>query len=271
MPKTIIVSDRVIVKILILSVLVFGLVSCNTSHKDKKIPFTTDSELARKLYFEADELFEKVYISEAVAHLEEALAEDPDFFMAAYGLATHYMFFEDNRDFLKYAAQAIRSDITLSKGENLLKTALQKLMVDQNADVTDLGRELVKLYPDDPYAYFHLTFFQQITEDYQGQVENLLKAAEIKEDPANVLNTLGYTYMAMEQFNEAAEAFDKYIELKPDEPNPYDSKGDYYMAVEEYGKAYDSFMKAVDIDSTWTESLQKAKQAHTMINSPEKE
>jgi tetratricopeptide (TPR) repeat protein len=264
-------KNLVLVKMLILSVLVSGMFSCCTSHKDKKIPVTTDSELARKLYFEADALFEKVYISEAVAQLEEALAVDPDFFMAAYGLATYYMFLEDNSDFLKYAAQAIRSDITLSKGENLLKGALQKLMVDQNADVTELGRELVKFYPDDPYAYFHFTFFQQITEDYQGQVENLLKAAEIKEDPANVLNTLGYTYMAMEQFKEAAEVFDRYIELKPDEPNPYDSKGDYYMAVEEYGKAYDSFMKAVDIDSTWTGSLQKATKARAMTNSSEKE
>lgn len=262
-------KNLVPVKMLILSVLGFWIFSCGTSYKNEKIPVTTDSESALKLYIEADELFEKVYISEAVAHLEEALAEDPDFFMAAYGLATHFMFFEDNSDFLKYAAQAIRSDITLSRGENLLKDALQKLMVDQNADVTHFGKDLVKLYPDDPYAYFHLTFFQQIIEDYQGQVDNLMKAAKLKEDPANVFNTLGYTYMAMEKFEEAAEAFDKYIELKPDEPNPYDSKGDYYMAVEEYGKADDSFMKAFELDSTWTGSLQKANKARILINSTE--
>jgi tetratricopeptide (TPR) repeat protein len=265
------VEIRIIVKMLILSVLVFGVVSCTTSVKDEKIPVTTESESARLLYLKADALFEKVYISEAVTLLEGALAKDPDFFMAAYGLATHYMFFEDNRDFLKYAAQAIQSEIILSKGENLLKAALQKLLEDQNADVTEFGKELVKLYPNDPYAYFHLTFFQQITEDYQGQVETLLKAAEIKKDPANILNTLGYTYMAMEQFDEAAEALDKYIELKPDDPNPYDSKGDYYMAVEEYGKAYESFMKAFEIDSTWTGSFRKAKRAGALINSPKEE
>ena len=264
---TSIMKNREIVKMLILSFLALWVISCATSVKDEKIPFTTGSERARLLYHRADALFEKVYISEAVALLEEALEEDPDFFMAAYGLATHYMFFEDNRDFLKYAAQAIQSEISLSKGENLLKAALHELLEDQNKDVTEFGKELVKLYPDDPDAYFHLTFFKQITGDYQGQVETLLKAAEIIDDPSNIYNTLGYTYMDMERFDEAAEALDKYIELKPDEPNPYDSKGDYYMAVEEYGKAYESFMKAVGIDSTWTGSLRKANKARAMIKS----
>jgi tetratricopeptide (TPR) repeat protein len=152
-------KNRVFVKMMILSVLVLWMISCITSVKDEKIPVSTESENARLLYLRADTLFEKVYISEAVALLEDALAEDP----------------------------------------------------------------------------------------------------------VNILNTLGYTYMAMEQFEEAAKALDKYIELKPDDPNPYDSKGDYYMAVEEYGKAYESFMKAVKIDSTWTGSLQKANRARAMI------
>jgi tetratricopeptide (TPR) repeat protein len=153
----------------------------------------------------------------------------------------------------------------------LAMVSCNKSVKDQNADVTESGKELVKLYPNDPDAYFHLAFFQQIIEDYQGQVETLLKAAEIKEDPAYVYNSLGYTYMAMGQFDDAAKALDKYLGLKPEEPNPYDSKGDYYMAVEEYGKAYESFMKAVEIDSTWTGSLRKAKKASAMINSPKRD
>jgi hypothetical protein len=37
------------------------------------------------------------------------------------------------------------------------------------------------------------------------------------------------------------------------------------MAIEEYGKAYESYMKAVEIDSTWTGSLRKAKKASALI------
>jgi hypothetical protein len=58
--------------------------------------------------------------------------------------------------------------------------------------------ESARLLFDKTNAYFHLAFFQQIIEDYQGQVVTLLKNAEIKEDPANVYNSLGNTYMAGE-------------------------------------------------------------------------
>lgn len=261
----IIMRSRIFVNRLMFPVLVLWLFSCSNSVKNEKIPLSTVSEDARVLYLRADALFEKVYITEAIDFLEEALEEDPDFFMAAYGLATHYMFLEDNGEFLKYATQAVRSETTLSKGENLLKTALKTLLEDQQADVTEYGKELVKLYPHDPDAYSHLTFFQQITGDYQGQVKTLLKALEIKDDPANIYNTLGYTYMALEQYDKAAAALDKYIQLNPDDPNPYDSKGDYYMEVNEYGKAYDSFMEAVKMDSTWTGSLRKANKASAMM------
>jgi Tfp pilus assembly protein PilF len=262
---------RVIVKMLILSVLVVLVVSCTTSEKEEKIPVTTESESARMLYDKADAFFEKVYIPQAVDLLEGALAEDPNFFMAAYGLATHHIYQEDKGAFIKYSEQAVQSELSLSKGEELLKAALQKLLVDQNANVTESGKELIKLYPNDPDAYFHLAFFQERIGDYQGHVETLLKAAEIKEDPANIFNSLGYSYMDMEQFNEAEKALDKYLELKPEEPNPYDSKGDYYMAIEEYGKAYESYMKAFEIDSTWTGSLRKARRASAFINSLKKE
>ncbi|KPL21232.1 MAG: hypothetical protein AMS23_09605 [Bacteroides sp. SM1_62] len=264
-------KNQGIVKMLIFTVLALWVAACNPSVKDEKIPVTTESESARLLYDRADALFEKVYIPQAVDLLEGALAEDPNFFMAAYDLATHHMYFEDKKAFKKYAERAVQSEIKLSRGEDLLKEALQKLLEDQKADVTETGRELVKLYPNDSEAYFPLSFFQQIIGDHQGQAETLWKAAEIKEDPANVFNMLGYTYMAMGQFDDAAEALDKYRALKPEEPNPYDSKGDYYMAIEEYGKAYESFMKAVEIDSTWTGSLRKANKARAMIKTNNKE
>ncbi len=63
--------------------------------------------------------------------------------------------------------------------------------------------------------------------------------------------------MALEQYEKAEEALDKYIQLKPDDPNPYDSKGDYYMAVE--------------IDSTRTGSLRKARRARALIKSDKEE
>ena len=73
------VIKQVNIEMLILSFLVLWGVSCTTSVKDEEIPVTTESESARLLYLRADALFEKVYISEAVTLLEEALLEVPNF------------------------------------------------------------------------------------------------------------------------------------------------------------------------------------------------
>jgi tetratricopeptide (TPR) repeat protein len=191
--------------------------------------------------------------------------------MAAYGLATHHIYEQNRDEFQKYAQKAVQSAYALSRGEILLREALEKLLVDQAADVTEIGRELIKGYPDDPEAYFHLAFFQEIIRDYTGQLETLLKALEVSEDPANIHNSLGYTYLDLGRFEEAAAAFDRYIELRRDEPNPYDSKGDYYMAVEEYDRAYHSYMKAYEMDSSWTGSLRKANRARAMLKTTMKE
>ena len=148
--------------------------TCNPS-RGKKIPVTTESEIARTMYLEAGKYFEKVYISQAVELLERALDEDPAFFMAAYGLATHHLFAEEKGEFLTYAEQALHSNLPLSTGETLLKAALQMLYKDQQADVAEYGKELVRRYPYDPDAYFHLSFFQEISGDRTGQIETLLK------------------------------------------------------------------------------------------------
>ena len=99
---------------MIVSVLAFWIVSCSTSVRDKNIPVTTDSESARLLYDKADAFFEKVYIPQAVDLLKGALAEDPDFFMAAYGLATHHIYTEDKGVFIKYACISFMQSSSLS-------------------------------------------------------------------------------------------------------------------------------------------------------------
>ena len=91
----------------IITLLVFLLVSwgisCNISVRDEKIPVTTESKNARSLYESALEFYEKVYIPQAMDLFEGALAEDPDFFMAAYYLATYNLYFERDEEFARYA------------------------------------------------------------------------------------------------------------------------------------------------------------------------
>jgi len=246
-------------------IILFLVPLCTQEVKETKIPVTTESESALALYKEGITAGEQVYLDKALDLFNQALADDPDFFMAGYTLATYYLYLGNNEEFQKVAEQALKSKAELSEGEELMKTMLGMWVADPKADATETGKKLVEMYPEDYQAYNQLAFSQIIINDFAGEVETFKKALEVTENQAPIYNVLGYAYMELEQYEEAESVLDKYIEMEPNLPNPYDSKGDYFMKVEEYGKAYESYMKAYEIDSLW--SYTKAMNAKALHDS----
>jgi len=240
-------------------VLALGLLSYSQSAKKDKMPVTTSSKTALATYNEALKTFEDVAIEKGIELLQKSLTDDPDFFMANYYLA--FMNLGNKEKLNQYGNAAVNCKAKLSEAEKLLKSTMEKFIAKKDADVTDIGKKLVEMYPKDVFAYYLLFNFQAIAGDKVGSHETLLKALEITQNPAPVYNMLGYSYMSLNQNDKAEAAFDKYIELAPDNPNVYDSKGDYYMNIQDYGKAYDTYMKAYALDTQWgLKKAQKAKQ-----------
>ncbi len=237
-----------------------GLLSYSQEAKDK-MPITTSSKTALSSFTEALKCFDDVRLPQGRDLLMKSLKDDPDFFLANYELSLYYRWFDSHEKFKGYADAAINSKSKLSPAEELLKSAIIKLKDKQNADVTDIGKKLVEMYPKDVYAYNILFYFQSFIRDSIGAVETLNKALKIAENPAPIYNQLGYGYMELKQNDKAEAAFNKYIELAPKNPNVFDSKGDYYMVIKDYGKAYETFMKAYALDTAWGyKKAQKAKQ-----------
>ncbi len=234
-----------------------GIVSYSQTAVTDKIPVTANSNEALESYNQAMKYFDYVNFQKGFDFLEQSLNEDPDFFMANLRLALYNM--SDTDMFNEHAAAAINCEEKLSEAEELLKGALMQLTDNQQIDVTDVGRQLVEMYPGDDNAYYFLSFFQSLIKDANGSLGTLSKLLTKTNNPAPVHNMLGYVYMQLNQGDKAEAAFDKYIELQPENPNVYDSKGDYYMFVKNYNKAYDSFMKAYNIDTTF--SYKKAMEA----------
>ncbi len=174
---------------------------------------------------------------------------DPDFFMVNYMLAFTYR--DSTEQFNTYANAAVNCKAKLSKAEELLKSTIQKFTEKKDADVTEIGRKLVAMYPKDVWAYYFLNSFQITVGDKKGSEETLKSALKITENPAPIYNLLGYAYMQVNQNNEAEAAFNKYIELAPKNPNIYDSKGDFYMNIKDYNKAYETYMMAYALDTAW--------------------
>lgn len=240
---------------------------CTEKVKEEKIPVTTSSEKASELYAEALDAAWDFNLAKANELFASAIEEDPDFFLPYYQMATYDLYSGDIENFRENAGKAVAIEVKLSPGEELLKEALGKWLEDPKADLTETGKKLVVIYPNDEEAYSFLAFSQYIAGNYEGQVETYLKVIEIAEHKALFYNILGYAYLNLEKFEEAEDAFDTYIEMDPGHPNPWDSKGDYYMAVEDYEKATENFMKAYEIDTTWKVSYNKALKAKAMLDS----
>jgi tetratricopeptide (TPR) repeat protein len=232
----------------------------------KLIPVTTNSESALSFYNQAMKYFDQVNLKQALETFKKALNSDPDFFMANYQLAFYYLLNKDAGNFNEYANAAINCKAKLSDAEKLLKDALASVHQGQ-IDVTDKGKKLVDMYPDDPSSYNNLVYFQSLSGDSTGMVETLNKAIKIASNPATFYNQLGYAYLTLKQNDKAEEAFNKYIELEPKNPNVYDSKGDFFMYTKKFDKAYESYMIANSMDPSF--SLDKAELAKQLYERTE--
>ena len=237
----------VLLQILLLSVqLIYSQQS-----KENLIPVTANSKSSLSLYKQAKKYYDDVNLNKAIETFGLALKQDPDFFMVNYQLAFYYLLNRDDDNFEKYSDAAINCKAKLSDAEELLKNTLVRLK-QGCTDVTDAGKKLVELYPNDPESYNNLVYFQSLARDSTGIVETLEKAIKATTSPAPFYNQLGYAYLSIKQSDKAEEAFDKYISLEPGNPNVYDSKGDYFMYIKKYDKAYDSYMKAYGMDSSFS-------------------
>jgi len=245
--------------------LALGLESFPQLAKDNKMPITTNSKSALTFYNEAITASENVDFTNAFILLKKSIAEDPEFFMAKYTLAVDNLLFGNKQGFNEFANLAINTKTKISNAEDMLKDVLKKLIEKTNADVTDIGKELIKIYPNDINAYYQLIEYQMIINDNNGLLETLKKALAITKNPAPIYNQLGYTYMNLKQNDNAEASLNKYIELAPRNPNVYDSKGDFYMYTKEYRKAYETYMKAYALDSLW--GYQKAQKAKHLSDS----
>ena len=230
--------------------------------KDKFMSVTTSSKSALSLYNQAMKYYDDVKLKEALETFKNALNQDQDFFMANYQLAFYYILNRDANNFEDYANAAINCKAKLSDAEELLKEALTSLK-QGHTNVTDLGKKLVDMYPNDPNSYNNLVYFQSLQGDSTGMVVTLNEAIKIAPHPASFYNQLGYAYLTLKQNDKAEEAFNKYIELEPKNPNVYDSKGDFYMYIKKYDKAYESYMIANSMDPSFShDKAELAKQLY---------
>jgi len=103
---------------------------CTMTKSDEKIPITTKSGLALETFEQGVVAHRMYYVGKAMDLWEIALNEDPEFFRAAYQLSIYNLCFGNVDDFKKYSQKALSTKMKLSKGEDFMKQALEKLAKD---------------------------------------------------------------------------------------------------------------------------------------------
>ena len=206
-------------------------------------------------------------LDRAISLYKEAIMEDPDFFMAYYQLATYHFFHENHKEFEENALAAINCTIELSRGEEILKKVLESWLANKMNSTSDLGSQLVELYPDDPDAYLNLGFYGYMSGEYDEAISSFEKTESMGNKEGEYcgpklalvpLCMLGYTYLITDQLEKSKISFDIYIEKYPNDQYLYDCKGDYYMAIKDYSGAYSCYMKAYNFDTSYQMVLERA-------------
>jgi tetratricopeptide (TPR) repeat protein len=218
-----------------------------------KVPVSTTSEEARKLYAQGLALADQLRAHEAHTLFQQAAAKDPKFAMVHYQLALNA---PTPKEFLGHVSQAVALAPAASEGERLAILGLQAGANGDPAKALDYAKQAVARYPEDARARLTLANAYYFGEqDYGSARKELEQAIEIDPTFSPAYNMLGYSHSFVGDYPGAEKAFKKYIELVPNDPNPYDSYAELLMKTGRFDESIRQYRKALSVDPHFTGSL----------------
>lgn len=217
-----------------------------------KVPITTNSKKAFKLYLTGRDLLERLRYQDAREYFEKALNEDPDFAMAHLHKG---MISFGSSEFTEEIEKAVSLIDQVSRGEKLKILAVEAFANRLPAKEGEYYQSLIEEYPNDERAHTLLGNHYFFQADYNTAIGSYRRATEINPKYSPPYNQLGYTHRYLENYDEAEAAFKTYIKLIPDDPNPYDSYADLLMKMGNFEKSIRTFEKALKQDPSFFSSV----------------
>lgn len=208
---------------------------------------TTSSQEAYEHYRKGRENELKLYRREASAAYAEALAKDPDFFMAMLRLAVISQDKDPDRSrSLLLSASRMRESV--SARERRLFDIWAKLIVDKDVPAAEkLTDEYLKTYPDEPEGYQFRALQLMKAGQSDKAMEVFTRLLAVNPNYAIAYNNIGYYWMGRGDFAKAEDNLKRYRFLAPDQANPYDSLGELYANTGRYEEADENLRKALDL------------------------
>jgi tetratricopeptide (TPR) repeat protein len=242
---------QVALAIVVGSCAAFGVVFAHAPAASDKVPITTASDEARKLYVDGRDLLERLRGTDGRRLFEQAVAKDPNFALAYVGLANTA---GTNGEFIDAVTKAVALADKVSEGERHQILALESGLKGDPAGNLMHVKELVRLFPNDERAHTQLGVLYFGRQDYSNAIAEFEKSTSINPRFSPPYNQLGYAYKFTDRLNEAEAVFKKYTQLIPDDPNPYDSYAELLMKMGRFDESIKAYEKALSIDPNFVNS-----------------
>ena len=225
--------------------------SAQSAGAPDKVPVTTSSADARRLYLEGRDLAEKLRLTDARRLYSQAVAADGRFALAYIGLANTS---GTTKEFIDATTRAASLAGGVSEGERHIILAVEAGMKGNPAGVLTHYNELVRLFPNDERALTLLGIVYFGRQDYDNAIKYFVRATTVNPSFSVPYNQLGYAYRFVEKYPEAEKTFKKYTELIPNDPNPYDSYAELLMKMGRFDESIAMYQKALAIDPNFVAS-----------------
>lgn len=205
---------------------------------------TTASLEAYGLFLRGKENARRMYLAEAVADLEKAVAIDPEFATAYLYLGGVYATLGRVKDAKEAFKKAKQFASKTTEKERLLIEANYAAGIENDiAKFVSSIEELIKKYPKEKSAYHQLGAYFKVMGDNPKALEMLQKALALDPEFGEAHNLIGYVYVSLKDYGQAIAHLEKYAALNPKDPNPFDSLGDAYFAMGRVDEALASYAK----------------------------
>ena len=188
---------------------------------------------------------------------EKAVELDPAFASAYYRLFIQYYMLGD----FKKSMEAIEKAWNLSKKttekERLLIEANHARGPEGNPDkYFSILKDITEKYPKDKEVHHHLASTYQNKKMPKQAAEEIEKALGLDPDYPDALNTGGYVYVMLKDYEKAVGYLKKYASLMPGQPNPFDSLAEVYFRIGNLDEAIENYKKAITIKPDYFMSME---------------
>ncbi len=219
--------------------------TCFTTAQDFYLPSSSKSKKAVATLHQAAELYGNVHFAQGNEKTAEALAEDPNLFLAHVNAVQ----FASKAEKPAIIEKALAVDATnFNEAEKIMRGVMEKWAQDLDYAPTEEMKSLVAAYPKTPqateWASLHAFF---TAKDADAGLAYAQKLAKMSPKYGPNYNTMGYMYLKKGEMDKAKAALEKYIATTPKKPNAYDSMGEYYMNAKDYAKSVEYYDKAAKL------------------------